>query len=182
MLPRFFAAFALFGWLAVVPSALAQQAQVTISSPANGATLPGPDVAVTIAVSGGTLVPAAQATRREDLHVHYLLDVDPSPYLSGTTPVPQGNPNIVHSGATSNTFSNVAPGSHTVTVLLGFADHTAVQPPVAPSVTFSVAGAATTTQLPGTGDLGNPGLLIVALGIIGVVLGTIMRFGFGRGR
>src|SRR5438105_9808970 len=138
MLPRLLAAFALLGWLAVAAPALAQQAQVTISSPANGATVTGPDVTVTINVSGTTLVPAAQATKVEDLHVHYLLDVDPSPYLAGTTPVPQGDPNIVHSGATAYTFHNVAAGPHRVTVLLGFADHRAVQPPVGPSVTFTL--------------------------------------------
>jgi Domain of unknown function (DUF4399) len=145
MLPRLSAVVALFGWLALASPTLAQQAQVTISSPADGATLSGPDVNVTINVSGTTLVPAAQATKLEDLHVHYMLDVDPGPYLAGTTPVPQGNPNIVHSGSTSNTFSNVAPGSHTLTVLLGFADHRAVQPPVAPKVTFTVAGAGART-------------------------------------
>jgi hypothetical protein len=175
MLPRFLAAFALLGWLAFAAPALAQQAQVTISSPASGATVTGPDVTVTINVSGTTLVPAAQATKVEDLHVHYLLDVDPSPYLAGTTPVPQGDPNIVHSGATSYTFNNVAAGSHRVTVLLGFADHRAVQPPVAPSVTFTVAAAGATAALPSTGDLGNPGLLVIALGTIALAFGATLR-------
>jgi hypothetical protein len=183
MLPRLSAAFVLFAWLAFAAPAFAQQAQVTINSPANGATVTGPDVTVSITVSGTTLVPAAQATKREDLHVHYMLDVDPAPYMSGTTPLPQGNPNIVHSGATSNTFSNVASGSHTVTVLLGYADHTAVQPPVAPSVTFSVAGTGgAASQLPSTGNLADIGVLLVALGVVGVVVGTAARFLLARGR
>src|SRR5205807_9117930 len=115
--------------------------------------VPGPDVTVTIQVTGTTLVPAANATKLEDMHVHYLLDVDPAPYLDGTTPIPAGNPAIVHSGALSNTFSNVAPGPHKVTVILGLSDHRAVQPPVAPSVSFNVgAQAAAPAQLPKTGD------------------------------
>src|ERR1700737_3501202 len=83
--------------LGSVSTALAQQQpQVTITSPTNGQTVSGPDVTVTIQVSGTTLVPAASATKLEDMHVHYLLDVDPAPYLDGKTPIPTGNPNIVH--------------------------------------------------------------------------------------
>ena len=160
---------------AFAPQALAQaQPQVTITAPASGAAVPGPDVTVTISVSGTTLVPAAQATRLEDLHVHYLLDVDPTPYLSGTTPIPPGDPKIVHSGALSNTFSGVAPGAHTVTVILGLSDHRAVQPPVAPRVSFTVAG--TPAQLPRTGDLGNPALALIVLGVLALIIGGGMRF------
>ena len=122
--------------------ALAQpQPQVVISAPSAGASVPGPDVTVTIQVTGTTLVPAANATKLEDLHVHYLLDVDPAPWLDGKTPLPMGNPNIVHSGALSNTFTAVAPGAHRVVVVLGLSSHAAVQPPVAPAVSFTVAGA-----------------------------------------
>jgi len=159
------------------------QPQITITSPVNGATVAAPDVTVTISVTGTTLVPAAQATRKEDLHVHYLLDTDPAPWLSGTTPVPMGNPNIVHSGALSNTFNGVSAGPHTVNVLLGFADHTAFQPVVDPSVSFTVAGQATApAQLPRTGDLGNPALLLILVGIAGIALGTAVRLGFSHRR
>jgi hypothetical protein len=161
--------------------ALAQtQPQVTITSPVNGATVPGPDVTVTINVTGTTLVPAAQATRLEDLHVHYLLDTDPAPWLNGTTPIPAGNPNIVHSGATSNAFTGLAPGPHQVAVVLGFSDHRAVQPPVDPSVSFTVAAQPSApAQLPRTGDAGTPLPLLVAVGVVGVLLGTALR-GLGR--
>ena len=157
--------------------ALAQpQPQVTITSPVNGATVPGPDVTIAIGVSGTTLVPAAQATRLEDLHVHYLLDTDPSPWLDGTTPIPAGNPDIVHSGATSNVFSGVAPGPHRVVVVLGFSDHRAVQPPVDPSVSFTVAAQPSApAQLPRTGDAGTPTPLLVAVGLLGILLGTALR-------
>src|ERR1700680_2742283 len=122
--------------------ALAQpQPQVVITAPANGARVSGPDVTVTIQVTGTTLVPAANATKLEDMHVHYLLDVDPAPWLSGATPIPAGNPNIVHSGALSNTFTGVAPGAHRIAVVLGLSNHIAVQPPVAPSVSFTLGAA-----------------------------------------
>jgi hypothetical protein len=158
---------------AAVSTAAAQEIRIT--SPANGATVAGPDVVISIAVTGTTLVPAASATRLEDLHVHYMLDTDAAPYLSGTTPVPAGNPNIVHSAALSNTFSGVAPGNHRVTVLLGYSTHAAFQPPVAPSVAFQVAGAAP-TQLPRTGDAdGLPAAWLAVAGVLGLAVGALLR-------
>jgi hypothetical protein len=171
------------GSLVFASPALAQaQPQIVITAPSNGATVPGPDVTVSIQVTGTTLVPAADATKLEDMHVHYILDVDPAPWLSGATAIPMGNPNIVHSGALSNTFSNVAPGAHRVAVVLGLSNHTAVQPPVAPTVSFTVGGgAATPGQLPRTGDASDPpsGLLLVVSGALGVLLGLALR---GRAR
>jgi hypothetical protein len=174
---RLLACLGLFLSFVFAPTALAQpQPQVVITSPANAATAPGPDVTVTIQVTGTTLVPAANATRLEDLHVHYMLDVDPAPYLSGTTPIPAGNPNIVHSGALTNTFTGVAPGPHRVAVVLGFSNHTVVQPPVAPAVSFTVgAGPSTPAQLPRTGDASDPTTLLFAVGAVGLLLGIALR-------
>ncbi len=78
----------------------------------------------------------------------------------------------MHSGALSNTFSNVAPGAHRVTIILGFSDHHAVQPPVAPAVSFTLGAP---SQLPRTGDLGNPAPLLIGLGILGLIVGTALR-------
>ena len=174
LLPLFGLLLAAFVW---APSAMAQaQPQITITSPVNGATVPGPNVTITINVSGTTLVPAAQATRLEDLHVHYLLDTDPSPWLDGTTAIPAGDPNIVHSGSTSNTFNDVAPGAHRVVVVLGFSDHRAVQPPVDPSVSFSVAGQPSApAQLPRTGDASTPLLLLLSVGVAAIAIGSLLR-------
>jgi hypothetical protein len=158
----------------MVSTAAAQEVRIT--SPANGATVAGPDVTIAIAVSGTTLVPAAEATRLEDLHVHYMLDTDAAPYLSGTTPVPTGNPNIVHSGALSNTFGGVAPGAHRVTVLLGYSNHAAFQPPVAPSVSFQVGGGAVPSQLPRTGDAPETaGVWLILAGLVGLAVGSVLR-------
>jgi hypothetical protein len=165
--------------LALVATASAQS--VTITAPTDGSVLSGPDVMVSINVTGTTLVPAANATRLEDLHVHYMLDTDATPYLSGTTPVPLGNPNIVHSGALSNTFSGVAPGAHQVVVLLGYSNHNAFQPPVAPSVSFTIAAAGggaaqVPAALPRTGDgFSVLPLLLVTFGAVGLALGTMLR-------
>ena len=165
----------LFGSLVLASPVLAQP-QIVITAPSNGGSVPGPNVTVSIQVTGTTLVPAANATKLEDMHVHYLLDVDPAPWLSGTTAIPMGNPNIVHSGALSNTFNDVAPGPHRVVVVLGLANHIAVQPPVAPAVSFTVGGGISApAQLPRTGDAADPGGLVLAAGALGVALGLALR-------
>jgi hypothetical protein len=106
------------------------------------------------------------------MHVHYLLDVDATPYLDGKTPVPAGDPKIVHSAALSNTFAGATPGSHRVTVILGLSNHAAVQPPVAPSVNFTIAAAP--GQLPRTGDASGPGTLLLLAGAIATMLGIAL--------
>lgn len=122
--------------VAIVPSA-ASAADVKIASPANGATIKGSDVTVTIELSDVTLVPPSKATKKEDLHVIYALDVDSKPFLAGTTKLGSG-PNRQHRGGTSVTFKDVGPGPHTVQVILVYSDHTPVKPLVAPTVNFVV--------------------------------------------
>ena len=103
------------------------------------AAVSGPDVTVTIQVTGTTLVPAAEATKLEDMHVHYMLDVDPAPYLSGTTPIPHGQPEHRPLRRRCPTRSPAwRPARTQVAVVLGLSNHVAVQPPVAPSVSFTV--------------------------------------------
>jgi hypothetical protein len=109
-----------------------------ITSPANGATIKGPDVTVTIELSDVTLVPPPKATKKEELHVIYALDFDTKPFLDGTAPKLGSGANRLHRGGTSVTFKDLAPGPHTVQVILVYSDHTPVKPLVAPSVNFVV--------------------------------------------
>jgi hypothetical protein len=95
-------------------------------------------VTVTLDYQGPTLVPAAQATKLDDYHVHYFLDEDATPYTGTTTPVPMGNPHIVHAAALQQAFDNVAAGSHTATVLMTGANHISLNPPVTDKVSFTV--------------------------------------------
>jgi hypothetical protein len=128
---------------AAAPSTSAAQpapsgASISITSPANGSTVPPGALNVAYEVTGVTLVPAANATKLDDYHTHVLLDVDPSTYIGQFMPVPTGNPNIIHTGAKTVKFDNVAPGPHTVTVFLTTSNHISVKPPVSRSSKFTV--------------------------------------------
>lgn len=120
-----------------MPSASAA-AGLKITSPAEGATIADADVTVTIELSDVTLVRPDNATKKDDFHVIFTLDVDTKPFLEGTTRLHRG-PHIIHAARTSVTFKDVAAGPHNVTVILVYADHMAVQPPVTSSVSFAVA-------------------------------------------
>jgi hypothetical protein len=95
-------------------------------------------ITISNAYSGPPLVAAASATKLDDYHVHYFLDEDAAPYLNSLTPVPMGNPHIVHTASMQTTFDNVAAGSHTATVMLSGANHVTVTPPLSAQVTFTV--------------------------------------------
>jgi hypothetical protein len=109
-----------------------------ITSPKAGDTVAAGELKVTVDYAGPTPVAAAQATRLEDLHFHYFLDEDATPYIGKPVEIPSGNPKIAHSAATSVTFQNVAAGSHTVTVVVGGRNHVSTNPPLSDKVTFTV--------------------------------------------
>jgi hypothetical protein len=92
---------------------------------------------VTVSYTGPALVAVANATKLDDYHIHYFLDVDPTPYIGTTIPIPLGDPRIIHSAATTITFDNVAPGPHTLAVVMTGSNHISVNPPVADKETFT---------------------------------------------
>ena len=130
---------ALAAILGIVAGASADQT-IRIVSPTEGASVSGPTVTITVDAGTLKLVPAGDATSLDQLHIHYLLDVDPSPYLDGKRDIPFGDPHIIHSADLSHTFTDVPPGKHQVTVILTYSNHIAVQPAVAPTVHFTVSG------------------------------------------
>jgi len=112
---------------------------IRITAPASGATVPSGEVRVAFEVAGVRLVPAAQARRPDEFHVHVLLDVDPALYVGTTTAFPIGNPNIVHTAAQEVTFKDVAPGDHRLTVVMSGPDHVSLRTPVSAEAAFKVA-------------------------------------------
>jgi len=66
---------------------------ITITAPAEGEALPGPDLTVQVAVSGFDLRPPLQETREPNAgHIEYFLDVPPT----FDQPTPLGDDSIIH--------------------------------------------------------------------------------------
>jgi plastocyanin len=132
-----------------------------IISPSNGENISGSTVVVRWQTSGYTIVPAAQATRPDEVHVHIFLDVDPAPYLGTGVPIPLNNPNIVHTANPVVTFQNVPAGSHRAYLVIATGDHVSLKPAVTDMVSFTVSGsAATITPTPTASPTATPGATI----------------------
>jgi plastocyanin len=115
---------------------------VSITSPANGASLPAGNVTVTIQVQNFNVVDKqGQTSVPGEGHVHYYMDVSPIPSDPAKPAIPSDASAVwAHVAATSYTFTNVAPGTHTFSVQLANNDHTPVIPLATASVTVTVTG------------------------------------------
>jgi len=124
---------------------LAQEGpSIVITAPAEGEVLPGPDITVSVALSGFTISLPLEPKREPDKgHIAYFLDVEPFFDL----PTPLGDDNIIHSGRLSETFVGVADGEHAIYVCLAYDDNTCIDPALTDSVQVSV-GAPPPTPIP----------------------------------
>ncbi|MGE0542593.1 MAG: protein kinase [Dehalococcoidia bacterium] len=118
-------------------SGTAGQPTLAILQPAEGGRVSDP-VTVQVAVEGATLKPAGEGDP-EARHLHYFLDRDPAEIVGSGTPIPVGQAGIVHTDATTQAFPGIAPGEHTIWVVLGGSDHMPLDPAVAGKVSFTVA-------------------------------------------
>ena len=117
---------------------------ITITAPAEGEVLPGPDLTVQVAVSGFDLRPPIQEGREPNAgHIEYFLDIPPA----FDQPTPLGEDSIIHSGRFSETFAGVAPGEHTVSVCLAYDDHTCIDPSLTDSARVTVGLPSPTPEL-----------------------------------
>jgi hypothetical protein len=123
--------------LALTPGrGLAQEGpSIVITAPVEGEVFPGPDITVSVALSGFTIsLPLEPGREPNKGHIVYFLDVEPSFDL----PTPLGNDNIIHSGRLSETFVGVADGEHTIHVCLVYDDNTCIDTALTDSVGVSV--------------------------------------------
>lgn len=112
---------------------------VSITLPANNATLPPGDINVSIAVTNFNLVSKlGQTNAKGEGHVHYFLDVTP-PQTQGQPAVPPAGSIYTATTDTSYTFTNVAAGAHTIYVMLVNNDHTPLSPPVIAQVAINLS-------------------------------------------
>lgn len=116
----------------------APEPEVTISEPADGATVAAGEVRVSVDVDDFDVVDKlGEAAVEGEGHVHFYLDADEIP----TTP---GKPAVTEEGTyhasptTSYTWSDVEEGEHTFGVQLVNNDHTPLDPPVTAEVTVTV--------------------------------------------
>ena len=117
---------------------------LTITSPADGASLPAGSITVNIQANNFSVVDKqGQANISGQGHVHYFLDVD-APTTQGQPAIP-ANGVWTHVAATTYTFVNVAPGTHSISVELVNNDHTPLNPPVVRKISINVISATTTT-------------------------------------
>ena len=109
---------------------------VTITAPADGSTVMGPNVVVSLSTSGVQIVPAGDMTMGTGHH-HLYLDADLAPM---DAPIPTVPGSIVHMGDASATFTfeNVPPGEHRLIAVVADGVHVPLDPPVMDTVTFTV--------------------------------------------
>ncbi len=112
-----------------------------ITGPSNGATVASP-VTISVNVTGVTIKAASEADPNSS-HLHYFVDKDPAGIIGQGQTIPSGDPAIIHSGSTALALPALAPGQHTVWVVLGHLDHSPYNPSVQAQVSFTVGNQAT---------------------------------------
>jgi hypothetical protein len=119
---------------------------------------------VVVSVVPAVPIKAAADADPQSFHVHYYVDT-PTDTLEAGDVIPSGNPQIVHSGATTLDLK-LAAGSHTVTVVLGQLGHQACGDNTgkltAGTATFTVAAQAAPTATVAAPKTGNAGLAATA--------------------
>jgi hypothetical protein len=117
---------------------------VSITSPANGDTVSGSAVHITLDATGIEIAPAADA-RPETAHHHLYLDAY---FPAVESSIPMGVAGVVHLGQAQKEYhwENVTPGAHRIIAVLADPGHIPLRPWVTDTVNFFVkAPAADTT-------------------------------------
>ena len=157
--------------LALAAPVSADAPTLTVSQPANGATLSGTSVVVDYQITNFALlkppVPASEAGKHPEVnkpnqgHIHLTLDLQPV---------------VMEFGPSTYTLANVPPGPHVLVAELVNNDHSPLSPPVTQRISFTTVPG----SLPSTGDGGTAGnvwgplalslLGLAALGFSGAAL------------
>ena len=117
------------------------ETDVTVQGPAVVASAPnlvqhGEPVPVQIAVEGLRLVAADGDGSGQSGHLHLFVDRPPTP---AGQPIPRED-GIIHTTEATVPLSGLAPGEHTVWVVVGDGLHTPLNPPAMAKTTFVVQG------------------------------------------
>lgn len=125
-----------FALAATVTAAIAAQglpvtkapagAEVYLITPKDGATV-GPEVTVRFGLKGMGIAPAGVA-KADTGHHHLLLDVKVLP--AAGQPIPKDAQHLHFGGGQTQTTLRLAPGTHTLQLELGDANHVPFDPPL----------------------------------------------------
>ena len=117
------------------PGLAQEPPSIAITAPADGDILAGPDVTVSVAISGFEIQPPLEPPKPNAGQIIYWLDAQPT----FDQPAPLGESNIIPSGRFSETFAGVADGQHTVYVCLAYSDNfTCIDPALTDSVGITI--------------------------------------------
>ena len=143
--------------LAACSSSGSKAPSIGITSPMNGSTISAGNVIVSVKVSNFNIVnKLGQTNVSGEGHIHYFFDVD--------APTTQGQPAVTAAGtyaataATSYTWSNVTPGTHSFSVELVNNDHTPLNPPYVAKIIVTVSPISTPSPTPTASSTPTPTL------------------------
>ena len=131
------------GWITMCVALVAcakepatSEVAVQITGPADGDTISGSAVHITLGASGIEIAPAADA-RPETAHHHLYLDVD---FPLAETAIPMGQGGVVHLGQAQTDYhwDGVAPGPHRIIAVLADPGHIPLRPWVTDTVNIVV--------------------------------------------
>lgn len=111
---------------------------IRITSPENCEQVTGPDVEMAWEAPGLTIVPAAEAKTETDLHAHFIVDNAYEVGEGAPIPVQDG---VIHTAAIPVTIEGLAPGEHTVQLVIADPGHVPVPGLARPRVTAIVGDA-----------------------------------------
>jgi hypothetical protein len=108
---------------------------IRITAPENCEEVTGPDVEIAWEAPGLTIVPAAEAQTETDLHAHFIVDGAYEVVAGAPIPVQDG---VIHTAANPVTIEGLAPGEHTIQLVIGDPGHIPVPSLARPLVTLIV--------------------------------------------
>ena len=109
---------------------------IRITSPENCEQVTGPDVEIAWEAPGLTIVPAAEAQTETDLHAHFIVDGAYEVVAGAPIPVQDG---VIHTAANPVTIEGLAPGAHTIQLVIADPGHVPIVALARPQLTITVS-------------------------------------------
>lgn len=145
---------------AQTPAACPTGTTLTVAAPTSAA-----PTSVTVTITPTLNLKPGTSGDLASYHLHYFID---TPATAAGAAVPTGDPKIIHSAALTQDLGALAPGSHTVTVVLGQLSHVACE--TRGTVTFTVAAAPTAPKTGSAGLVSDDAAPLAAFALLSVAI------------